>query len=179
MHRTTEKIAMRVKSPTFLPAMLGVILNLTTPLHAAVTNYVTSTEDSGPGSLRQAMLDVNARGGGAIQFSNVMMVRLLGELPPIQVNMLLLNVSSNRVVLDGGRRGRVLTIASGGTATLKGLRITAGSVTMAGSAGEGTGGGILNRGNLTLIDSLIDDNSVVGIVVNPTILLKQVCRAAC
>ena len=40
---------------------------LVVPVPAAVTNYVTSLEDSGPGSLRQAITE--GPSGGTIKFS--------------------------------------------------------------------------------------------------------------
>src|SRR6266536_3427199 len=50
--------------------MLGCTISLAAD-GSGITNYVTSTNDSGPGSFRQAILDNNASGGGRIMFSNV------------------------------------------------------------------------------------------------------------
>src|SRR5688572_938598 len=53
----------------------------------AATYFVTNTSDSGAGSLRQAILDANASGGGDIVFSNTTgTVTLLSALPEITAN---------------------------------------------------------------------------------------------
>ncbi|HZV33640.1 MAG TPA: hypothetical protein VFB72_03620 [Verrucomicrobiae bacterium] len=56
----------------------------------AGTSYVTTTNDSGPGSLRQAMLNLNGTNGSAtIAFnlpgSGPFTINLLSPLPPITV----------------------------------------------------------------------------------------------
>lgn len=43
---------MRTNYPRFLAATFAAIFSLVAPLNATVTNYVTTTTDSGPGSLR-------------------------------------------------------------------------------------------------------------------------------
>jgi parallel beta-helix repeat protein len=58
----------------------------TTVVSLATTFTVTTTADSGPGSLRQAMLDANASLGGTIAFSigsGLQTIRPLAELPQL------------------------------------------------------------------------------------------------
>jgi len=133
--------------------MLWLACSLPTTLRAAVTNYVTTTADSGPGSVRQSILDVNAAGGGTILFSNVSAVTLKQELPEIRFNTALIGADSNRTTLSGNNQMRVLAIGPDSTTILRDLRITAGRATN--SLG---GGGILNRGNLTLTNCIVGFN---------------------
>jgi hypothetical protein len=87
---------MRANSLQFLAATFGMLLSLTASLCAAVTNYVTTTEDSGPGSLRQAILDMNGAGGGEILFSNVTgRIVLLSELPEFRASINVVGPGTN------------------------------------------------------------------------------------
>lgn len=141
---------------------LGSALGLVLHVEAAISYWVTNASDSGPGTLRQAILDATAGGGGTIRFSNVSVITLGGELPEIQANMVIEAEGTNRVVLDGNQRGRVLSIASNSTVELRGLRMTGGLVVTPPSEPitAGKGGGIFNGGDLTLINCSVDGNSV-------------------
>lgn len=85
---------------------------LTLPLFAAGTFVVTNTNDSGPGSLRQAILDANASGGNAtIEFAigtGHQRILVLTELPILQPD----------ITVDGrtqpGYAGKPLIEISGG-----------------------------------------------------------------
>ena len=60
------------KRASFAQLSLFVLISGLPPSHAA-TNVVSNTSDSGPGSLRQAILDSNNSGGGdTIIFSNTL-----------------------------------------------------------------------------------------------------------
>lgn len=52
-----------------LSVVLLLSLLVVAPLHATITTTVTNTNDSGPGSLRQAIVDVNHNQGGTINFA--------------------------------------------------------------------------------------------------------------
>src|SRR5262245_51513035 len=68
----------------------------------AVTNVVTTLTDGGPGSLRQAILDANASGGGTILFSNVSgKIRLGSDLPTISTNLKILGPGKDLLTISG------------------------------------------------------------------------------
>lgn len=74
---------------------------LATNAPAAVTRVVTQTNDSGPGSFRQALLDLNALGGGKILFSNLSSsIVLTSALPSITANATLLGPGTNFTTLS-------------------------------------------------------------------------------
>lgn len=74
---------------------------LATNAPAAVTRVVTQTNDSGPGSFRQALLDLNAMGGGKILFSNLSSsIVLTSALPSITANATLLGPGTNFTTLS-------------------------------------------------------------------------------
>src|SRR4051812_23858305 len=60
------------------------------PARAAGTFTVTTANDSGPASLRQAILDANAAGGGTVNMTLAGPIFLFGPLPiistPITIN---------------------------------------------------------------------------------------------
>lgn len=105
-------------------------------LRAAVTNSVTTTSDSGPGSLRQAILDQNVAGGGRILISTPNDLTLSSELPEIRAGTFIDAVGSDLVTLSGSNRFRVLSAASNAIVTLRRLRNTGGNATD-GPGGEG------------------------------------------
>ncbi|HEX6952635.1 MAG TPA: PxKF domain-containing protein [Gaiellaceae bacterium] len=78
-----------------LGLILALVALLAFPASAAAGTFVvTNANDSGPGSLRQAILDSNGGGGGSITFSipgTAPTIPLLSPLPPITA----------KVVLDG------------------------------------------------------------------------------
>ena len=73
---------------TLLAALTAVFLLAAKPAHASTTFTVTNTNDSGPGSLRQAMLDANATTGAdtinfAIPANQDPIITPTSELPTI------------------------------------------------------------------------------------------------
>ena len=138
------------------PAVAG----LAPPLQAAATYTVTSTNDSGPGSLRQAILDANASPGAdlinfAIPGSGVQTISPQSPLPPITEAVTIDGYTqpgavcsswpySPLIELDGTNAGRSngLTIAAD-TVAVRGLVINRfngnGIAVTAGSGAEITG----------------------------------------
>ena len=117
--------------------------------HAADVT-VTSTSDSGSGSLRQAVTDVSV--GGEIDFAPALAgqtISLASEL--IIGKNLTISVGglSAGVTLNGGGTKRMIRIAASQTVTLRGLTFTNGNGT--GAAQNGFGGALFNSGT-TLID---------------------------
>jgi hypothetical protein len=98
----------------------------------------------------------------------------LGELL-LSANVAILAPTGSQLVVSGSRGSGVFDIASGTSVSIAGLTITAGNAsngggilnsgtltfidsTVAGNS-AGNGGGIFNSGTLTLIDSTVSDNS--------------------
>ena len=169
--RTLLLIALLTVGAAGLPALEGATLT------------VTNTNDSGPGSLRQALQD--AADGDTINFSS----SLNGQTITLTSGQLLVSKSvaisgpgATTLAVNGSHLGRILRTAPGIDVTLSGLTITNGAVTSdfaggiyndhatltvsnctisANSADQGTGGGIYNDGSatMTIINSTISGNT--------------------
>lgn len=114
---------------------------------------VVNNNDSGAGSLRQALIDVCP--DGLVTFDeNLSGVKItLASQLTIDKNVTIEGDELvDRVTLDADNLGRVLEVNSGVTAALNNLRITHGNVT-------GSGGGILNYGDLTVVETVLFSNS--------------------
>ena len=153
---------------------------------AVETLVVSNTNDSGTGSLRQAI--ATASGGESITFD----ASLSGQTIPITSGTLLIlknmtidgSALASQVTIDGNDNWRVFAVGGGVTAALKNLIVTGGWYNADGGAGlvnNGTltitnsifsyhtadnqfGGAILNNntGNLTIIGSTFSNNSAFG-----------------
>jgi hypothetical protein len=126
---------------------------------------VTNANDSGDGSLRQAIADVCD--GGRITFANSYTIYLTATLEITR--QLTVDGETHAVTVSGDSGGngtpnvRVFSITSSGVATLTHLRIVSGTV---GEGDEGCpgqcGGGIYNQGTLTVQNSTLSGNSATG-----------------
>ena len=113
---------------------------------------VTSDNDSGAGSLRQAIQDICP--GGTITFDADHSIKLTsGEL--VLPKTLTIDGEAHKIVVDGNQASRVFSI-SAGTINLKHLTIQNGKVTEIGGAG------ILNSGILIVTNSTVSGNSATG-----------------
>jgi len=121
---------------------------------------VSNTNNSGPGSLRQAMVDICA--GGTITFDAAlsgMTIALASSLSPAQEMTIDGSALASPITIsgdtdnDGTGNVRVFYISTGLTVNLIGLRITKGN------SSSGSGGGILNGGTLTVTECTIFDNT--------------------
>ena len=154
---------------------------LTIPAHAT-TIIVSNTNDGGPGSLRQALVDAND--GDTIDATGISGVITLttGELL-VDKNVTINGAGADVLAVDGNSTSPVFQIASGETVTISNLTIRNGrddfsgggisngdgatstitNCTVSGnSAGgiQGEGGGIFNGGTLTIINSIVSGNTV-------------------
>ena len=124
------------------------------------TSVVINTNDSGAGSLRQAIIDVCD--GGTITFdpglSGQTITLTTGELA-INKNLTIQGLGANLLTVSriSAPDFRIFTINSGQTVTISGLTISNGNAV--GGPGANSGGGILNSGTLTLIDSVVSGNN--------------------
>lgn len=148
----------------------------------ATTNYVTTTNDFGSGSLREAILAANGAGEGTILFSNVSgSITLSSELPPITGKINIRGPGANLLSVSGGGH-RLFTVAAGASNFVAGLTLTHGRTTtnqvgspilnagaltihrciiLSNLAENGAGGAIVNSGTLTVIASAISENRTV------------------
>ena len=126
----------------------------------AATITVTNTNDSGAGSLRQAILD--AAPGSTIDFDPTVFatpqtITLTSGQLVIDKNLAIQGPGASILSVSGNNASRVFSISSGVTATLGGMTITDGSD--AGGYNGGYGGGISNVGTLTVTECIISENS--------------------
>ena len=134
-------------------AIAVLLLAATTMSAHAATITVTNTNDSGPGSLRQAIL--NASSGDTITFApSVTTVTLTSNELVIDKNLTITGPGANRLTVHTVISARVFNITSSTvTVSISGITISNGHA----EYGPG-GGGILNAGALTLTDCTISDN---------------------
>ncbi|MFZ5856644.1 MAG: choice-of-anchor Q domain-containing protein [Chloroflexota bacterium] len=122
--------------------------------NAQATGYVvTNLNNSGAGSLRQAIINANANAGAdTITFTVSGTITLAANLPAISDNLTIDGRGQN-VTVSGNNLYRILSVNSGKTVTLDTLVITKG---YGGAVG---GGGILNNGGtLTVRNSAFTAN---------------------
>lgn len=121
------------------------------PASQSATITVTNTNDTGPGSLRQALADASPGDTIVIGVTGTIFL-LSGELV-ISKNLTIQGKGSKQSALSAEFLSRVLSIASGATVQISGVSIREGVATS-------DGGGINNAGTLTLIDSIVSENAV-------------------
>ena len=141
---------------------------------------VTNTDDSGAGSLRQALED--ACDGSTINFDlpggGPHTITLTSGALALTSDLTISNTSGETVTVNGGGTDRVFVINSGMTATISNLTITGGfnnedggaailnqgtltlrTATVSGSTTTANGGGIRNEGVLNVLNSTISGNT--------------------
>jgi hypothetical protein len=122
---------------------------------------VTNTNDSGVGSLRQAMIDANANAGADVisfQAGLTGTITLLSELPRFNASAAINGpgpdiLTVKRSTADGTPLFRIFTINSGLTVSITGLTISNGN------PANVVGGGVLSSGTLTLTNCNLYGNS--------------------
>ena len=125
----------------------------------AANPTVTNANDSGTGSLRQAVLDACA--GGTIGFASRFEIQLLSEIvidkaltiTGTSVSNPQAGADQSLVQIKGGNDVRAFNVGVNGDLTLVRVRISNGVLT-----GGGIGGGILNAGMLRLSECRLDGN---------------------
>jgi len=117
---------------------------------------VRNTNDSGPGSLRQATLDANSSGGDSIITVVPTLtgtISLVTALPNLTSNIDLIGPGANSLsVMRATNTFMIIYVEPGVTDTISGLTLTGG-----GTGGEG--GAIDNNGTLTVNNCTISDSS--------------------
>jgi len=137
-----------------------------------VTFTVTNLDDSGIGSLRQAILDANnaAATDDTIVFQSGLSGLLLTAGGMTITGNLTLEGPGNSVTINGNNAARIFTVNAGATVTLSKLKLRNGGITNNGtltvndstieSSTWSYGGAISNSasGTLTVNDSILSDN---------------------
>ncbi len=155
----------------FPPALrLGLVLFLgLTSGATAATFTAANLSDSGPNSLRQAVLDANAApGADAVSFAPGLTGTIMLTSGEIRITDSLVVNGPGAAVLtvDAGDHSRIFHVENTAAAvpidaTLSGLTLTRGSVT------TGAGGAVFaDSENLTILNSVISD-SVSGLAQDP------------
>jgi predicted outer membrane repeat protein len=149
---------------TFPSKQIFVVVFLVFAIHSFATEFlVYNTNDSGPGSLRQAILDNNATGGGnTILFSNGVSGTILLTSGHLLINRYLTIVGPGptKLAINGNAASRVFHVSAQSGAVevvISGLTITNGAVS--GSFPGNVGGGVWNqRATLTFSNCVIAGN---------------------
>jgi hypothetical protein len=119
----------------------------------ANTITVTNANDSGPGSLRQALIDAND--GDTIEFAVTGTIALTSGELLVAKNITISGPGAENLAVNGNAKSTVFHIVPGETVTISGLTITNGSA--------GSGGGVHNdHAALTLNNCTITGNSGGG-----------------
>jgi hypothetical protein len=116
----------------------------------AATINVTSTADSGAGSLRDAI--AAASSGDAINISATGTITLTGGPLTINKSLTISGPGASDLAVSGNKAAQVFVVNSGAIVTISGLTIENG-------AASGGGGGISNLGMLTVTNSAITSNT--------------------
>src|SRR5437867_3704075 len=123
------------------------------------TFVVSTADESGPGSIREALAMAEANSGpDTIAFDESLAApgTKITVSSPLVLNgpVTVLGPERAKLTLEGNNATRVLDVASDAVVALSGLRISGGSA-------DG-GGGIRNQGTLTLDHVLVSGNSATG-----------------
>jgi len=154
---------MTMKRPSFVHLSIVIVIlaalllpgSATVQAAPAATITVTNLNDSGAGSLRQAVID--AASGDTINFSVTGTILLTSGQIPIDKNLTITGPGAGSLTVSGNNASRVFMIDSK-TVAISGLTISKGR-----SHDSLGGGGIRNYfGTLTLNNCIVDDNASSG-----------------
>lgn len=147
----------RFSLTSVLGAVLFVVAFVSVRTVSAVNFVVSNLNDSGIGSLRQAISDANANPGDdtiQVQSGIIGTIVVASELT-ISSNIGFTGPGAEIFSISGNSQTRVFNIASGSTVSISGVMVTRGRAQL------GTcGGGILNAGDVTLTSVRVDNNSI-------------------
>ncbi len=122
---------------------------------------VTNINDSGAGSLRQAITDADSSNtGDTIVFQG----GVTGTITLTSGNLEITNSldisgpGASTLAISGGGISRVFIVDPGATVSISGLTVEAGNSSPSGTSDGDGGGGIFNMGTLTLTNSTVFDN---------------------
>jgi hypothetical protein len=115
----------------------------------AATITVSNTNDSGPGSLRQALVDAND--GDTINFAVIGTTMLTSGGLPINKNITISGPGADQLSIDGNQALLVFGVFPGRAATISGLTIRNAQF------------GVLNEGTVVVTNCVLSGNSYDGL----------------
>ena len=119
---------------------------------------VTTTADSGSGSLRQIITGLNDAGRpGTITFTVTGTITLTSDLPACSVPVNIIGPGTNLLTISGGNSFRLFQLAANTTNTIGGLTLANGF-----TANNNSGAAIYNLGYTIVTNCLLVSNTVVG-----------------
>jgi uncharacterized delta-60 repeat protein len=127
---------------------------------------VTNTNDSGPGSLRQAVLDANAAAGAnvitfdASVFNTPRTIALTSGVIALASDLTITGSGTSLLTVSGNNASRIFSVPETQTVTISDLTLTQGN--SATGAAPGFGGAIYNQGALTLTNLVMTGNSATS-----------------
>ena len=155
---------------TALSLIVGLVWLPRLDAQAASPLLVTTTADSRPGSLRQALTDANAQNGDdVITVTATGTINLQSALPDLMSNITINGPGANLLTVrrESGGDYRIFTISSGATVAISGLTISNGRGYLIQTNGPlpqvSKGAGIYNSGTLTLSHCVVSGNSGYGL----------------
>jgi hypothetical protein len=163
-HFKHSVLAVSVALTAVLSLTLGLQSIRETQAHSLSTTFtVTTTNDSGPGSLREAIVNANATGGvDTIEFnlSGCPCVIVLSTTLPLITNEVVINGPGvDQLAIDGNHNMRVLDVNIA-PVTLSDVTVQNGFTTGAGAGIRSTGELILTNVNLLSNTSTLDGGAV-------------------
>src|SRR6056297_3165806 len=144
------------KRSLFIFTLMAILL-LCFSATAGELETVTNTSDSGAGSLRQAIADVDT--GGTISFDNALsgdVITLSSEIT-INKSLTIQGLGADKLSVSGNNSNRIFNIGGEASADISGLSLISGNANVYG--GSSPGGAIYNSGNLILTDCNLTGNT--------------------
>ena len=138
------------------PTTLGLALALALAPQARAA-VVSTLSDSGAGSLRSAITNLNATGPGTITFSVTGVITLASDLPALTVPVTITGPGTNLLTLSGSNSFRLFRLAANTTNHIGGLKLANGY-----TANNNSGAAIYNLGYTVMTNCLLVSNTVVG-----------------
>ena len=125
-------------------ALLGLLSGRSVLSVHATSSTVNNTDDSGTGSLRQAIIDANSdTSHDIIDFNVTGVVTLESPLPPITETLTISGPGAGQLAVSGNDAHRVFSVTDGVAVTITGLTVRGGNV-------SGNGAGIWSAGEVHL-----------------------------
>lgn len=150
----TKVEIMKTFTCSFFSILLFILFHLSA---SAAIITVTNTNNSGAGSLRQAI--ITAASGDEIVFSNAIngSAIILDSVLTIATDLTITGNGMQNTIIDGGKNDRVIWIETGVSVSMSGLIVQNGEAFQ----NYGVGGGINSLGNLTMTNCWVRGNSVI------------------